>query len=476
MKKFLLLLLLTTAGLAQNRLMKTYRLGETASLQKGLAGNGISDIKEAKGVLWFGTGHGLSRTVDGGETFETFLPAQGLGHGSVSGLYVQGDTILVATATDTLTAVSDQYLSKGTGLSVSLDGGDSWTHFPQPGVTPVQNLAYDVEVVDGVVWIACFGGGLIQSKDGCRTWQVAPPDTFVFNPSNRLNHRAFSLTVGDGALYVGTAEGVNKSLDNGRTWVNFNHTNQKEPISGNFVTALAFQKTAAKSIIWAASWKAEGDDEFYAVSKSENGGLSWQTMLRDEQAHNFAFDGSVVYVACNSGLFKSTDYGAAWYLFPAIKDAESSNRVYDSETDSAWGRDGVLWVGTTDGLARTNDNGYSWKIFRAFQPTGAVGQPRTYAYPNPFSPTRHNQLGGDGHVRFQYNTLTDTRVTIQVFDYAMDLVATVCRDAFRHGPADYSDVWNGRNDYGDAVANGVYFYRIDLENDGAHWGKVMVVN
>nr|HPI71977.1 hypothetical protein [bacterium] len=108
MKKILIFLLMTTAGLAQNRLMKTYRLGEAASLQKGLAGNGISDIKEAKGVLWFGTGHGLSRTVDGGETFETFLPAQGLGHGSVSGLYVQGDTIIVATATDTLTAVSDQ--------------------------------------------------------------------------------------------------------------------------------------------------------------------------------------------------------------------------------------------------------------------------------------------------------------------------------------------------------------------------------
>jgi len=89
---------------------------------------------------------------------------------------------------------------------------------------------------------------------------------------------------------------------------------------------------------------------------------------------------------------------------------------------------------------------------------------------------RHNQLGGDGHVRIQYNTLADTHVTIKVFDYAMDLVTTVVDNQFRRGPSDYSDVWNGRNDYGDGVANGVYFYRVELDGDGVYWGKVMIVN
>jgi len=476
MKRTVLLLLLASMAFAQSSLLKSYQLGFASGLQQGLAGNGISDIKESKGVLWFGTGHGLSRTMDHGATFETFLPAQGLGHGSVSGLYVQGDTIIVATATDTLTKVSEQSLAKGTGVSLSVDGGKSWRHVSQPGTTPIQNLAYDVEVLDATVWIACFGGGLMKSDDWGQTWQNAPPDTFIFNPSKRLNHRVFSLAMGDGALYAGTAEGVNRSLDNGRTWVNYNHYNQAHPLSGNFITALAFQKTRSRSVIWAASWKAEGTDEFYAVSKSENGGLSWQTMLEEEQAHNFAFDDSVVYVATNSGLYKSIDYGETWFLFPPVKDAESSNRIYGLEVDSVWGRDGVLWMGSTDGLARTGDNGNTWKLYRAFVATGQSGQPRTYAYPNPFSPTRHNQLGGDGYVRLQYNVKTNTYVTIKVFDYAMDLVSTIVNNAYRHGPADYSDVWNGRNEYGDSVANGVYFYKVDLEGDGVYWGKLMIVN
>lgn len=472
----ILCLLFVYFSLSQAQLLKSYRFDDLSSPSKGLAGNGISDIKEGNGTLWFGTGHGLSRTADQGASFASFGPSQGLGHGSVSGLWVNGDTVIVATATDTVTKVSTESLAKGTGLSITVDGGRYWTHVSQPGVTPIQNLAYDVEVLHGVVWIPCFGGGLMKSTDWCRTWETVTPDTFVFDPGNRLNHRAFAVTSGDGDLYVGTAEGVNKSRDNGKTWTNFNHNNQAQPLSGNFITALAFQKSRTKSVIWAASWKAEGKDEFYAVSKSENGGLSWQTMLQDEQAHNFAFDDSIVYVATNSGLWKSIDYGANWYLFPAIKDAESSNRVYELETDSAWGRDGVLWVGTTDGLARTANNGNTWKIYRAFVATGQSGEPRTYAYPNPFSPMRHNLLGGDGHVRFQYNTRADTRVTIKVFDYAMDLVTTLADNQFRRGPADYSDVWNGRNDYGDAVANGVYFYKVDIADDGVYWGKVMIVN
>jgi hypothetical protein len=476
MRKIFLVLLVVTAA-TQAQLLKTFQMGAITPPQKGLAGNGITDIKpDLAGTLWFGTGHGLSRTANQGESFETYGTNLGVGHGSVSGLWVSGDTIIVATATDTLTKASEQTLSKGTGISITFDGGGTWSHYAQPGSTPVQNLAYDIEVLHRTVWITCFGGGLLKSEDWCKTWTVVTPDSFVFDPGKRLNHRAFAVVAGDGDLYVGTAEGVNKSRDNGKTWVNFNHNNQSQPISGNFITALGYQKTKSRSIIWAASWKAEGTNEYYAISKSENGGLSWQTLLKDEQAHNFAFDDSVVYVATDNGLFKSIDYGVTWYLFPSMRDTESSNRVYELETDSAYGHDGIIWAGTTDGLARSSDNGYSWKIFRAFTATGKSGEPRTYAYPNPFSPMRHNQLGGDGHVRIQYNTLRDTHVTIKVFDYAMDLVATVVDNQFRRGPSDYSDVWNGRNDYGDSVANGVYFYKVELDGDGVYWGKVMIVN
>ena len=475
--RFLFIFVSLWMAAASAATIQSYHLAQEGVPPKpGLAGNGITDIQASEGVIWFGTGHGLSRTTDFGETFESFGTHHGMARGSVSALWVSGDTIWVASAGDTLTKVSDSYLTMGTGLSVSIDGGATWQKFPQPGTTPVQNVTYDIALLDGVVWITSFGGGLQKSEDWGETWVQVPPDSFVFDPGGRLNHRAFAVIAADGELWVGTAGGINKSSDGGKSWTNFNATNQEHPISGNFIVALGHQKTEKKNIIWAATWKAEGEDEFYAVSRTENGGLTWQTVLEGEKAHNFAFDDSIVYVATDNGLFKSPDYGESWYLFPKITDTVTGTRVLTRETYSAYADNGVLWIGTADGLARTRDNGYTWDVFRAFVATGQGGAPRTYAYPNPFSPLRHNLLDDEGFVRIQYNTLAPTKVTIKIFDFAMDLVTTLVEGKSMPGPGDFSEVWNGRNDYGDPVANGVYFYSVELDGDGTYWGKIMIVN
>jgi ligand-binding sensor domain-containing protein len=474
------ILVLLVALSSNAQIINSFQLGSSKPPVPGLAGNGITDIVASRGALWFGTGHGLSKTLDEGRSFQTFGTSHGLGRGSISAIFAKGDTLWVATASDTLTKVSSDYLSMGTGLSLSTDNGQTWKHFPQPPLnyTPIQNLSYDIDMLKGTVWIASFGGGLLRSDDWGQTWQPAPPDSFNFDPGLNLNHRAFSVLAADGDLWVGTAAGINKSGDNGGTWTNFNHTNQSQPISGNFVVALARQKTKSKNIIWAATWKAEDENESYAVSWSDNGGLTWQTTLQDEKAHNFCFDDSVVYVATDNGLFKSPDYGMTWYHFSTMEDKESGEKVYSTEIYSAYYDQyrHTLWVGTADGLALSANNGYSWKILRAFKATGKAGAPRTYAYPNPFSPVRQNLLNGEGFVRLQYDTKKDTIISIRVYDFAMDLVTTVTDGKFRPGPGNYSEVWNGRNDYGDYVANGVYFYCVEIGDDGTYWGKVMVIN
>ncbi len=455
--------------------VSTYRFSASPAPRPGLSGNGITDLCSNGPYIWIGTGNGLSRLTLSTNTFETYGTNQGLGHGSVAAIWASGDTVIVATATDTVTQVTPEPLSKGTGLSFSFDGGTSWRHVPQPGPTPVQNLAYDIAVHNRVVWITCWGGGVMKSSDWGETWQQAPPDTFNFNTA-RLNHLGFSAISVSDELWIGTAGGINKSSDGGVTWSNYNYSNQPEPISGDFVVALGYQKATQADVIWAATWKAEGENEYYAVSRSMDGGLSWQTSLRDEKAHNFAFNDSIAYAATDNGLFVSDDFGKNWYRFPEMVDVVRDVRVYSNEVYSALSKDGALWAGTADGLARTTTNGYWWDIFRAFVPTGKEGEKRTYAYPNPFSPMRHNQLGGEGYVRFQYNTRAAAKVTVKVFDFAMDLVKTVAEDKFIADAGDYAEVWEGRNDYGDAVANGVYFYSVEIEGDGTYWGKVLIVN
>ena len=85
-------------------------------------------------------------------------------------------------------------------------------------------------------------------------------------------------------------------------------------------------------------------------------------------------------------------------------------------------------------------------------------------------------VGDEGHVRFQYRTRSASSVTVKVYDFSMNLVRTVVEGKERPATGDYSEVWDGKNDLGDSVANGVYFYRISIDGAAPLWGKVMVVN
>lgn len=442
-----------------------------------IGSNSVTDVFFYRDRIWLGTGGGLSYSSDLGQTWINVSRADGLGKGGSSAIGFYGNSVWVATAFDTLTADAGR-LPAGGGLSYSDDLGKTWHHIPQPGVTNVQNITFDIAILDSVIWIASFGGGLKRSDDWGHSWEDVPPDSFAFDPYRHLNHRAFSVIAADGILWVGTAQGINRSTDNGRTWVNFNHQNQEQPISGNFVVALAYQRWKEKRIIWAATVEAEGEDEFRAVSYSEDFGYSWHTTLAGVFAHNFAVYDSVVYVAADKGLFKSIDFGKTWVKFPPIRDAVSGQPLLSEEIYSvAVSPGGILWVGTPDGLAKSEDGGVTWHILRTYESLfEPPNRSETYAYPNPFSPLRHNQLGGEGHVRLHFRVDKTGPVSIRIFDFAMKTVRRLESGKVYQGGGEYDALWDGRNDFGERVANGVYFYRVQLPGGKAVWGKIIVMD
>ncbi len=446
----------------------------------GLKSNSITDIIVVdENTIWLGTGKGLSKTEDGGQTWQTYTEEHGIGRGGVSALAVTDSMIWVATAFDTL--ILEEHEPAGGGLSYSTDYGKNWTHidqpFPRSDWTIINNVTYDIAIIDSTIWIASFGGGLLKSSDMGKTWVVRPPDNYNFNPDQYLNHRVFSLLAVGDTLWVGTAEGINVSYDAGKTWnTQFTHQNQDQPISGNFVVSLALQQVGDRQIIWAGTANAEDPEEVRATSWTEDGGVTWKTGLEGKFAWNFAFDGEIVYAASDSGLWKSSDAGETWDVFPQIVDDVLREKFYTIEYYSVGVTPNkVLWVGSADGLAYSDDNGFTWNILRAFVKPGIEGEPRVYAYPNPFSPLRHNQIGGDGFIRFQFNTTTTTRAKIRIFDFAMDLITTV--DEGKIYPAgDWAIAWNGKTADGKLLANGVYFYQLDLEGEGKYWGKIIIID
>jgi hypothetical protein len=187
---------------------------------------------------------------------------------------------------------------------------------------------------------------------------------------------------------------------------------------------------------------------------------------------DFAFKDTVVYVATDDGLYRTQDGGARWEKSGTIIDAARREQITSNRFFSVGVIGDTVYCGSDEGIVRTIDGstqpfGRSWEVLRAFRPVGQRGV--TYAYPNPFSPKSevariHYSTGGSA-----------ANVTIEVFDFGMNRVRTVVRDAARSGDREQDDIWNGRDDSGKTVPNGVYFYRVSITGGDPVWGKIMIL-
>jgi hypothetical protein len=367
---------------------------------------------------------------------------------------------------------------------------------------PQQNITYDIALTRSAVWIASWGGMLRKSTDNGNSWQriilppdnldhIAPSDTLRFALSNvnkffasdplynkdtlraSLNHVMFSLHASnDTTIWVGTANGINKSTDGGISWTKFNHQNQLQPISGNFVVAIAEQVWRSKQYIWAATNNAVDSDEKRGVSFSQDGGHSWGTALLGEFTHDIAARDSMVYIAADGGLYRSADFGISWTRSGTIFDPTTLQRFASPVVYGVGLKGDTVWVGGPEGLAYTIDSpsqsfGNSWKVFRTYEQLSSAGG--TYSYPLPFSPASEV-------VRIHYATASQSsQVTIRIFDFGMQPVKTLLRDATRRGSAELDETWDGRDDLNRRVANGVYFYRVEIGDASPQWGKILVL-
>jgi len=471
--------------------LRSYQLiqGVNPEPMDRLGGNVIVDIRpdSSDSSVWLSTGSGLSNFDPAPDSvWRSWNETNGIGKGGVSALVVTDSIVWLATAFDTTVGIS----GAGGGVSYSRDHGQSWTHIAQPAdpnvpvdatgysdslgywptTTNVDNITYDMALSPNYVWITSKGGGLRRHPYNTEftryNWQVVTPDGHAFHPAANLGHIAFAVVSDEGLVWAGSAAGIALSRDEGETWQEFNHTNSG--ISGNFVTSMAWQNAQERRILWATTWRAEGSTETYGVSYSDDEGVTWHVTLDGIHGHNIAFDDSIVYVADDRGLWKSDDWGQTWLVFPMIRDQQTGMLIQERTVYSALAFLGTLWVGTVDGLASSYDGGIHWTVYHAFEPTRTGGSPATYAYPNPYSPTRYPV------VRFQYDLDHASAVTLKIYDFSMTLVRTVV-DGVHRSAGDHYEEWNGRNDRDDLVANGTYFYVLKAEGR-ENWGKVVILD
>jgi len=328
---------------------------------------------------------------------------------------------------------------------------------------------YDIALQETTVWIAGFYGGLAKSSDWGQTWDKVTPDNKPFDPSySDYNQRAFSVVCSGDTVWAGTAEGINRSADGGKTWVNYNSVDTRIP--GNFVVSLGVQKYRGKTVIWAGTKPTDKDNGFTGIVKTTDGGNSWRNYMEGYTAWNFGFQDSVVWAATDHGLIRSRDGGRHWDFLDIVDDS-NNDRISIDEVISVKVveelPDTTVWVGTYQGLALSQDEGKSWRIIKAYGPIGGGKGPATYAFPNPFSPSR------SGTIRIVYHTTRAGRTVVKVYDLALDLVKTLYSEDTK---GDRGINWDGRNGKGNRVANGAYLYKVEGADGRVAWGKIVVMD
>ncbi len=489
------------------------------STTSSIVNNSINDIITLGDTVWLATSQGLSISTDNGNSWKNFSGDNIFGTESISAIGFDKYNGVFWAATAHSMIQNNQSIPVGSGLKYTTDNGNTWTTIPQPvdqqsdsvevygnnrlhalpiTVTP-QNIIYDLTFTPGTIWIASFSAGIRKSTDMGKTWHrvVLPPDfldsvspsdtlSFCISPvagnfcdQANLNYEGFSIIApNDSTLYAGTADGINKSTDGGISWTKFNHINEQNPISGNFVVALAYNKY--NNTIWAATWQANGSDEFYAVSYSSDGGSNWKTTLSGEKVHNFGIQNNEVIALTDNGPFATDNNGSSWILPNTIKDKNTELYIGTTSFYAASLRGNLVWLGSNDGLGKLVKNGSSlwsgdWTIYFSSQKLNSVSD--SYAYPNPFNPNTDI-------LKIKYSTNGKTvPVTIRIFDFGMHFVRTIIENTERGNPGhvideqgNVVDYWNGKDDSGKIVPNGVYFYRVDAGSEKPVYGKILVLH
>lgn len=386
------------------------------------------------------------------------------------------------------------------------------TLFALAVTVPQQSVPYDVDFHGNSIFLAGWASGLRRSLDFGQTWEsiLLPPfeiDTlrpdreydFVYqptpprntdtdNPNSNLawtNFLGFSVMVDDqGWVWAGTAGGLNISPNalsapsDSVIWYHSRAGTNADHLPGNWI--ITIEQQPETGAIWMTNWigqNAFGEEQF-GISVTFDRGQTFQRHLLGERIYDFGFQGNMVYAVGDNGVFITCDNGQSWRQIRQIRSGNTSIKP-GAQYQSAAATNSAIWIGTTDGLASSYNGGTSWSITRVNFPLRRGNQfdegrdVPTYAYPNPFSPRQH------GVVRFAFMGEGGANATLTILDFGMNRVRQIsgvialAESGFSSNSYRFEFEWDGLDDNGRKVANGVYFYVIE-DRDRTYKGKVVV--
>ena len=383
----------------------------------------------------------------------------------------------------------------GTPMVARRAQSGTWTHFRRDvGVYDINFFSDTVFAVGETgIWFSPRGEEMTNFF-WARLYLNDYPDTTVLD--NLDQDTVTAMEVRGDTVVFGCSNGLAISHNRGSTFriyrpntdtlsadfvVNHTYLTSLGGLAGDFIPSLAVQyRDSTPARVWAGARPAEMGGIGISFGEYDSTGImKWQTVYEDDFAWNFEFmDDTTIFAATSSGLLMTVDslqrLSTEWDTV-ALIDTTSGETLVAAGT-SVYGLSLVgpyLWVGTDDGTVRINRNDLSdQQLFLRVDLTTPADE--VYAFPVPFRPTQGQT------VDFHFVVDKAGNVTVAVYDFAMNLVATPINNLYYDAgiypsQGHQGNTWNGYNDKGDLVAVGVYYFKVVFESGETRWGKLAVI-
>jgi photosystem II stability/assembly factor-like uncharacterized protein len=288
------------------------------------AGQNRTDPVTASLTLFAGTPVGLWRSRDWGGSWERVL-------GQTTGAHLDA----LGAARGILPLGPLIYVGGEEGIYVSKDFGETWERTgSSPPVLCLLSSRYPQS--DPTLFVGT-AAGLLKSGDGGRT----------FAPTSLQGTSVFRLEWPGPALVTATGRGVLISSDGGDHFVG-----PGEGLPGGDVRALALSSFfAADPVLFAGVGQA-------GVFRSSDGGRTWVSAgLAGQRVGDLIWLGPFLYAAADSGFYRSEDAGASWTRLGTAGAGSPAQLLFPLAPAAGL----EAFLATDQGLFQTLDGGRQWR-------------------------------------------------------------------------------------------------------------------
>ncbi|MFQ5453061.1 MAG: hypothetical protein ACE5D6_02605, partial [Candidatus Zixiibacteriota bacterium] len=317
--------------------------------------------------VYFGGDAGFTRGKKTGAPFLSRFEADGLPGSTITAMVDFGGKLFVGT----MDAVGDS----STGLAVSTDFGDSF--IAQSGfidIIGINKKISDFAVIQNRLYLAAEEAGLYVSNDTGMTWMHIFVDSSDITSANRRNI-VHALNGWGDTLQVGTDSGLVQLflspgglIDSSRFYVF-----DEGAFSSTKVIRIKTQVFNLTDIIWTIN-RPLTIDGTPIVGRSDDGGITWDTMQVGVNSNDINFFGDTTFVVGDAGVRFSTDSTNPSKIYEI-------NEIVDSVTVDSFNDDTItvmqvlgdtVFFGSNNGFAISLDRGDNYNIYRINKDTLAA--------------------------------------------------------------------------------------------------------